>query len=125
MRSLLLIATLIASVAVADDVAKIEPNALAARIDRHDTSLVILDVRSPQEFAASHIPGAINIPYDQLPARIVELPNASSQELVVYCVTGKRAQMAIDRLREQGYSRLLHLRGDFQQWQASGLPQQR
>ncbi|MET0987130.1 MAG: rhodanese-like domain-containing protein [Steroidobacteraceae bacterium] len=125
MRSLLLVATLIASVAVADDAAKIEPNALAARIKQHDTSLVILDVRSQQEFASGHIPGAINIPYDQLPARIVELPNASSQEFVLYCVTGQRTQMAIDRLREQGYSHLLHLRGDFQQWQASGLPQQR
>src|SRR5262245_13817483 len=120
MRSVLLMAVLAASVTLADDATMIEPEALAARLKQHDTSFVLLDVRSPQEFAAGHIPGAINIPYDQLPARIAELPQAATQELVMYCVTGKRTKMAIERLREQGYTHLAHLRGDFEQWQARG-----
>lgn len=105
------------------DTPLIEPEALNARLQQRDATLVLLDVRTPQEFAAGHIPGARNIPYDELPARAAELPAAAEQQLVMYCATGKRAERAIERLREHGYANLLHLRGDFAQWQAKGLPQ--
>ena len=48
------------------------PMELAARLEA-GTAPVLLDVRSPEEFAAGHIPGAINIPYDEIPARLAEI----------------------------------------------------
>jgi phage shock protein E len=122
MRAWLLGALLAARLAVADETI-IEPEALAARLQQQDTSLVLLDVRTREEFASGHIPGARNIPYDELPARVAELPPAAQQELFVYCAGGKRTENAIARLREQGYTRLVHLRGGFVEWQAKGLPQ--
>jgi rhodanese-related sulfurtransferase len=119
------VVVLFAAAAFAENTASIEPKALLERVQRGDPDLVLLDVRTPQEFAAGHIPGAINIPYDELPARVRELPAAAQNELVLYCAKGARTEKAIARLREHGYTRLVHLRGDFAQWRASGLPEEK
>jgi rhodanese-related sulfurtransferase len=85
--------------------------------------MIILDVRTPEEFAAGHIPGAINIPYTHLPARLSELPDAGDKDIVLYCATGVRVERAVERMREQGYSRLLHLDGDMKSWQDKKRPE--
>lgn len=104
--------------AFAAESGKISSEQLAKRIDSQDSSLVIVDVRSPEEFAAGHIPGAINIPHTHFPARIADLPAGSEQDVVVYCEIGARSEKAISTLRRNGYSRLLHLDGDIKQWKA-------
>jgi len=62
----------------------------------------ILDVRDPYEFDAGHIPGAINIPMDQLPLRIDELD--PDTDYYVICRTGGRSARATPYLEMQGYS---------------------
>jgi hypothetical protein len=54
----------------AADVVDIKPEAVLERSAKGDKKLVILDVRTPEEFAQGHVPGAINIPHDKLPDRI-------------------------------------------------------
>lgn len=120
--TLTIAATLFAAVAGAGETAVIDQTALLKRIDAKDASLIILDVRSPGEFAAGHVPGAINIPYTHLPARISELPSAAEKDLVLYCTIGVRAEIAASRLRENGFTRLLHLEGDMKQWQKKQRP---
>jgi rhodanese-related sulfurtransferase len=83
---------------------------------------VVLDVRTAQEFAAGHVPGAINIPHDQVEARIGELEHARDREIVVYCRTGRRSDLALQILAARGFSKLLHLEGDYLAWQAAGRP---
>ncbi len=61
----------------------------------------ILDVRSPREFAAGHVPNAVNIPVDELRSRLGELPN--DQEIWVYCGVGKRSYVACRILRQSGF----------------------
>lgn len=100
---------------------EISADELAARI-RNGSPPVILDVRTPEEFAAGHIPGAINIPYDQLSTRTGELPATKSEEIVVHCQSGKRAGMAEKVLEEDGYTNVRDLSGHFSGWQASGRP---
>jgi phage shock protein E len=95
---------------------------LWARIEQRDDGLVILDVRTPEEFAAGHVPGAVNIPYTHLPARISSLPSAADKDIVVYCATGVCAAITF---RENGFTRLLHLEGDMKKWEARGLPLER
>ena len=63
---------------------------------------VILDVRTPEESAAGHVPGAVNIPVDDLPARIAEVPASRDAEVLVYCRSGRRAQTAMETLAAQG-----------------------
>jgi phage shock protein E len=106
----------------ADETQRIAPAALLERIEKKDPSLIVLDVRTPEEFAAGHVPGAINIPYTHLPARISELPGAAEKDIVVYCVTGVRAERAATRFRENGFTRLLHLDGDMRRWSEEQRP---
>ena len=55
----------------------------------------IIDVRSPQEFAAGHLVGAVNIPYDQILSRIDSLEGLEkSSELLLYCLSGARSAVA-------------------------------
>jgi phage shock protein E len=85
--------------------------------------LVVVDVRSPEEFAAGHIPGAINIPHDRIATRAGELAaNKSDGNLVLYCRSGRRVAMAVEILEKQGFSKLLHLEGDMPGWVAAGEP---
>lgn len=110
------------TMAAAEEIAKIDQATLLKRIESKDASLLVLDVRTPEEFAAGHIPGAINIPHTHLPARIAELPAAAEKDIVVYCASGVRSEKAIASFRDNGYTRLVHLDGDMQRWQESRRP---
>jgi len=88
--------------------------------EQHGDHLFVLDVRTPQEFAEGHVPGAVNISHDQLAARLADVPK--DKDVVLYCRSGRRAGMAADVLRANGYTRLSHLEGDMQAWVANGRP---
>jgi len=83
---------------------------------------MIVDVRSNQEFSSGHVPGAINIPVDQLASHLPELRRHDNAEIVVYCESGRRAGKAADMLSEDGFLNIRHLQGDMKQWRNSGLP---
>lgn len=80
------------------------------------TAPLILDVRSPEEYEQGHVPGAINIPHSELENRIRELGMDESQELVVYCRSGRRAAIAENILLDNGYSSVRDLSGHWQEW---------
>jgi rhodanese-related sulfurtransferase len=123
---LLLLAALAAvGAARADDIAQVTQAQLRARVAAHDRALLVLDVRTPDEFAAGHVPGAINVPHDQVEARVGELEGARTRDVVVYCGAGKRAATALETLKRLGFSRLGHLEGDWKAWEAAGLPAER
>ncbi len=94
---------------------------LAARIASGDAPLV-LDVRTPEEFADGHLPGARNIPHDALAGRLDELGAARDDEIVVHCHSGRRAIAAETVLREAGFSHVRDLDGHWQGWKQAGLP---
>ena len=101
--------------------ASVEPSELAARIASAEAP-AILDVRSPEEFASGHIPGAVNIPYDQLSERLAASGLSATDEVVVYCERGRRAEVAESMLREAGYTDVRDLTGHMAAWRAGGLP---
>ena len=101
-------------------VAQVSPDALLEMQARKDRSLLLLDVRTPEEFAAGHIPGAVNIPYDQVAAHLSAIPK--DDEVVLYCHSGRRAGLAAEVLATKGYTKLAHLQGDMQGWQSAGRP---
>jgi len=94
---------------------------LAARLGGDDAPLV-LDVRSPEEFAAGHVPGALNVPLRDLSGALERIEAAPAPEVVVYCERGVRAAAAAQLLRLAGVSQVRQLRGDMQDWRESGLP---
>ena len=100
----------------------IEPQALSERIAWADASLVLLDVRTPDEYAGGHLPGAINIPNAELADRIGELADARERDIVVYCRTGNRTEQALKVLEKAGFKRLFHLKGDYTRWSEEKRP---
>lgn len=103
----------------ATDVA--QPEALA--LERQGA--LFLDVRSPEEYAAGHVPGAVNIPYDEVPARVSEIEARRGEPVVVYCEKGPRASKAMAVLERAGFSAVRSLAGHMAAWRASGLPVER
>ncbi len=97
---------------------EIDPSALSTML-AHGTALLI-DVREPEEFAAGHIRGAINMPLSGFdPAA---LPAADSKLLVLQCAGGKRSGMALDRCAVAGAAVSTHLGGGIAAWKAAGFP---
>jgi len=62
----------------------------------------LLDVRTAEEFAAGSIPGAVNIPVDELRSRLMEMPR--DREILAYCQVGQRGYLATRILRQSGFS---------------------
>ncbi|AOT07336.1 rhodanese-like domain-containing protein [Pseudoalteromonas luteoviolacea] len=86
-----------------------------------DAPYTIIDVRTVEEYSGGHIKGAINIPYDQIEAQSFLLNELKNKTLVVYCRSGRRANIFENELTKRGFT-LLHLEGDMLGWQAQGLP---
>ena len=93
---------------------------LLQRIDRGET-LSILDVRSHGEFAAGHVPGAVNIPFGSVFSRLGDVPGTAGDELILYCGHGPRAYIAATALRQGGRRRIVYLSGHWAGWQSAGL----
>jgi adenylyltransferase/sulfurtransferase len=86
---------------------------LKARRDRGE-ELTLVDVREPNEWAISDLPGSVKIPLASLPQRLAELPQDG--EIVVYCRTGGRSGNAVQFLRQRGYERSYNLTGGINRW---------
>ena len=87
---------------------------------KKDPSLLVIDVRSAEEYAAGHVPGAVNIPYDQVASRLAEIPK--DKDVVLYCRSGRRSGLAAETLEANGYKDLQLLQGDMPGWEKAGLP---
>ena len=68
-----------------------------------ERDVVYVDVRTPAEFAAGHVRGAINIPHTDMTERWGELEVHRDDSLVVYCRTGRRSGLALQVLHQQGF----------------------
>ena len=100
----------------------ITQEALLARLEQKDPHLVVLDVRTPAEFAAGHVPGARNVSHELLSSKVAELGGLRDQQVVLYCRSGRRTLLAEDVLRKAGFTKLLHLQGDYLAWEAEHRP---
>ncbi len=87
-----------------------------------DHAHLILDVRNPGEYKRGHIPGAINIPHDRLDSRLIEIVSHSNRDVVLYCGSGVRVDIAANILQSAGFSKLLHLEGDMNSWLRNSMP---
>jgi rhodanese-related sulfurtransferase len=69
---------------------------------------VLLDVRTPKEFSEGHLPGAINIPVDQVAGRASEIGPVTTA-VVTYCLSGGRSARAAAALKQLGFAKVLNL----------------
>ena len=68
---------------------------------------LLVDVRSPAEFAAAHVPGTLNIPLQELGSRLAEIPR--DKPVVVGCASGSRSGMARLMLKRSGYPQVYNI----------------
>jgi len=109
-------------VAFASDTIQISQQELLSAIDNKTQDVVILDVRSKEEYDQGHIAGAINVSYDNVEANLGKLTKYQKSKVVVYCRSGRRAGIAEQILTDNGFTHLRHLTGDMNGWQAAKLP---
>lgn len=87
-----------------------------------DSTAVVVDVRTPEEYASAHLPGAINLDFRNQPqfdAGCRDLD--TSKTYYVYCRSGRRSAEACDRMMSYGLS-VYNMCGGIQAWEKSGLP---
>ena len=83
----------------------------AATMMEEESSYIILDVRTAQEYSEKHIPGAINIPNEAIGTEdIPELPD-KEQLILVYCRSGNRSKQASEKLVKLGYTNIVEFGG--------------
>ena len=87
-----------------------------------ETDVVTLDVRTAGEFMAGHIDGAINIDVEgnTFDAEIANLDKAKTY--AVYCQSGRRSQIAVDKMASAGFDSLFNLENGIADWNTQGLP---
>ncbi len=84
--------------------------------------VVILDVRDPWEFAAGHLPGAINISRGTLELRIWEKVPDQDAKIYVYCQSAVRSALATKTLNDLGYKNAVLMNAQLQEWVEAGYP---
>lgn len=88
--------------------------------DLYAQGIFLLDVRTQEEWDASHVPNATLIPLDQLENRLNELPR--DQEIVVMCRSGNRSQSGRDILLKAGFDQVTSMAGGIRDWSSAGYP---
>ena len=87
----------------------------AQQMMKTESGYIILDVRTPKEYAEGHIPGAICISHDSIPTDdIPELPD-KDQLIMIYCRSGRRSKLAAEQLVSQGYTNIVEF-GGIMEW---------
>ncbi len=94
----------------------------AAKLMQEKTALVV-DVRTPDEFAEGHIPGAVNVDFlgDDFETKVAALP--ADKPLIVHCAAGNRSSKAVVKIAAaQKGAEIFHLKSGFNGWKAAGKP---
>jgi len=101
--------------------AELGPHNVKRLIDAGDRGFVILDVRPAKAFQEGHVPGALSIPFEELPSRLRELPK--HKDIITYCwnVTCLLCTKAAYVLTSRGYT-AREMIGGIESWRAAGFP---
>ena len=104
----------------AEEVKVVSPDDVAKLIA--EKKATVLDIRTPEEFSAGHIPGAVNIDFleGDFAKKIAALDKGKTY--VVHCGAGSRSGRALPAFLEQKFPSLLHLQAGFKGWESAGKP---
>ena len=83
---------------------------------------VVIDVCSAAEFAQAHVKGAVNVPLDELEARLTSTVKNKSTPLILVCAAGSRSKRAQAMAQKLGYEKVHSLQGGLKAWKEANLP---
>jgi len=95
---------------------------LKTKIDQSSEPLVLLDVRTTEEFESGRIKNSINIPHEILLSNIDLVSEYNDEQLVVYCRSGKKASLVIEALEKNGFTNVVDIEGDILAWSEANYP---
>jgi rhodanese-related sulfurtransferase len=85
---------------------------------------ILVDVREPAEFSASHVAGSRNVPLAEVDKRLPDLVKNKALPLILVCAKGARATQALGQVQKMGYQQAQVLQGGLAAWKEAGLPTQ-
>jgi rhodanese-related sulfurtransferase len=88
----------------------------------NQSNALVLDVREPSAFAASHLRDAKNVPLKELSNRTGDLAKHKAKPVIAVCQTGSQSSRAAAQLRKAGFEQAYSLEGGINAWQAAGMP---
>jgi rhodanese-related sulfurtransferase len=95
----------------------LSPEEVKAQMDKQE--IVLIDVRTPAEYAFEHINGAMLFPMSSFDAK--NLPGQQEKRIVFHCGSGIRSKKIAERCAAAGYDRIAHMEGGFGAWKNAGL----
>jgi len=122
-KNLIILAFSLFSTAVfASETPQISQQQLLTALKAPSHNIVVLDVRSEEEYKNGHLVDAINMSHNTVAEKLDQLSQYKNSTVVVYCRSGRRAGVAEHILTENGFKNLRHLTGDMNGWLKAGLP---
>lgn len=92
------------------------------RLLRENSTLILIDARTSEEFAGGHVPGAINVPVAELSNFAQKQRNASKDLVVTMCGSTGRGEKAASILNSNGMANIQVMKGGLKAWKEAGLP---
>ena len=121
MKKLILALALFAATTFAQVAKDVTPEE-AAKILKEKKDVVVIDVRTPDEFKGGHIKGATNINFrdKEFAKKMAELDK--SKTYIIHCASGNRSGRACEQIKDMKFENMLHLKAGFSGWKEKGLP---
>lgn len=88
----------------------------AHKLINENKDVIILDVRTKEEFGSGHMPKAKSFPMHEIPSRIDELEKFKDKPILVYCASGGRSPIAIKHLLKNNFTNIYHLNKGISAW---------
>jgi phage shock protein E len=119
---IVLVFSLFTTAVFASETPEISQQELLTALKAPNHNIVVLDVRTAEEYNNGHVTGAINFSHNTVADKLNLLSQYKDSTVVVYCRSGYRAGIAGGILAENGFKDLRHLTGDMNGWLAAELP---
>jgi len=97
-------------------------NARDAAKAAKSAKILVLDARTPKEFAAGHIAGALNVDFNATDFAEKLSALDRGQTYLLYCASGRRSTLALKECQRLGFRHVIHLQGGIKAWQTEALP---
>ena len=106
---------------VKKNIPEVTPEEVKSDIDNNE-KIILLDVRTPEEYAKTHIEKSVNLPLDEVSKKIVSIIPNKNQFIYVYCFSGARSISAVKQMLDLGYNNVFNMPNGILAWRLKRYP---
>jgi len=89
---------------------------------KNNKDVIMIDVRTPQEFSRGNIMGSINVPVDFVELKVEKVVTDKNKTVYVYCLSGARSNMAVNTMVKKGYKNVFSMKSGLLAWRMNKYP---